>query len=154
MGVLYTNYNFVQEIGMDMPSLPLGIGFEFRIKLSKVSINHLSQTPQESRFGESFEIFSMINLVIKSDHINLCKFSIYFARKTLLFLFYTSTFTIHPHQFIYSTHLFNKILILFTFLLFPSLSSLEPSHRPNTNPKSPTPSYRLLHQATVFSVEL
>ena len=53
------------------------------------------------------------------------------------------------------------------FLLFPSLSSLEVSHRPNTNPKSPTPSHCLLrqatdptqtqnhpHPATVFSVKL
>ena len=33
-----------------------------------------------------------------------------------------------------------KYLFFLHFLLFPSLSSsLEPSHRPNTNPKSPTP---------------
>ena len=38
--------------------------------------------------------------------------------KAYFFLFYTSTFTKHPHQFIYSTHLFNKIFILLHFLLF------------------------------------
>ena len=45
------------------------LGSSFKIKLSKVSINHLSQTPQESRFGESFEIFSMINLVINTTFL-------------------------------------------------------------------------------------
>ena len=65
-----------------------------------------------------------------SNYISSCKFSVYFARKNLLFLFYTSTFTKHSHQFIYSTHLFNKIFNLFTFfLLFPSLSSLEQTHK-------------------------
>ena len=51
----------------------------------------------------------------------------------ILFLFFTSTFTKHPHQFIYSTHLFNKILILLPFLLFshswPFSLSLKPNHR-------------------------
>ena len=40
------------------------------------------------------------------------------------------------------------------FLLFPFLSSLEPSYRPNTNPKSRTPSHHPLHWATVFSIKL
>ena len=41
-----------------------------------------------------------------------------FYKKNLLFLFYTSTFTKHSYQFIYFTHLFNKIFILLHFLLF------------------------------------
>ena len=75
--------------------------------------------------------FGLCNLryQYKSIHISSCKFFVYFARKNLFFLFYTSTFTKHLHQFIYSTHLFNKIFILFTFfLLFPSLSSLAQTH--------------------------
>ena len=75
--------------------------------------------------------------------------------KNLLFLFYTSTFTKHPHQFIYSTHLFNKMFILLHFLLFShswplSLShclslSLRPNHRHHhlatikPKPRSPRP---------------
>ena len=41
-----------------------------------------------------------------------------FYKKNLLFLFYTSTFTKYSYQFIYFTHLFNKIFILLHFLLF------------------------------------
>ena len=57
-----------------------------------------------------------------------------FYKKNLLFLFYTSTFTKYSYQFIYFTHLFNKIFILLHFLLFShswplSLSlSQRPSH--------------------------
>ena len=57
----------------------------------------------------------------------------------ILFLFYTSTFTKHPHQFIYSIHLFNKILILLPFLLF---SHSWPFSQ--TQPSSSSPSH---HQA-------
>ena len=71
------------------------------------------------------------NLKTKSNHISSCKFIVYFTRKNLLFLFYTSTFTKHPHQFIYSTHLFNKIFILFTFfsISFPLLSGTNSQTR-------------------------
>ena len=60
-----------------------------------------------------------------------------FYKKNLLFLFYTSTFTKYSYQFIYFTHLFNKIFILLHFLLFShswplSLSlSLSLSQRPS-----------------------
>ena len=72
----------------------------------------------------------MIFNFIKSICISLCKFSVYFARKNLLFLFYTSTFTKHLYQFIYSTHLFNKIFILFTFFIisFPLVFSVQTHH--------------------------
>ena len=33
-------------------------------------------------------------------------------KKTCFFLFYTSTFTKHPYQFVYSIYLFDKIFIL------------------------------------------
>ena len=63
-------------------------------------------------------------------------FFVYFTRKNLLFLFYTSTFTKHSHQFIYSTYLFNKIFILLHFYYFLthglSLSQTQPlSSSPN-----------------------
>ena len=64
-----------------------------------------------------------------------CKFSFYFAQKNLFFLFYTSNFTKHPHQSIYSTHLFNKIFILllvfiifFTYFLYCLSLHLKPNH--------------------------
>ena len=63
----------------------------------------------------------------KSNHINSCKISIYFVRKNLLFLFYTLTFTKLPHQLIYSTHLFNKIII--SFNTNPGPPSQRPEHR-------------------------
>ena len=154
MGVLYTNYNFVQEIGMDMPSLPLGIGFEFRNQAIQ-GINQSSLKPhKKAGLVRVLRYFPWSTWSLRAITSVRANFLSILQEKPYFFLFYTSTFTIHPHQFIYSTHLFNKIFLLFTFLLFPSLSSLEPSHRPNTNPKSPIPSFRLLHQATVFSVEL
>ena len=52
--------------------------------------------------------------------------------KSYFFLFYTPIFT--KHQFIYSTHLCNKNLFFYNFLLFsPSLPSLP--HWPNTQRK-------------------
>ena len=69
----------------------------------------------------------------------MCKFSVYFARKNLLFLFYTFIFTKHLHQFIYSTHLFNKIFILFTFFIisFPLPPRLlRPHPHPASNPST------------------
>ena len=68
----------------------------------------------------------------KSIHISGCKFIIYFAQKKLLFLFYTLIFIKHPHQFIYSTHLFNKIFILLQFFIIPSLTT-PLSHRPTVH---------------------
>ena len=77
----------------------------------------------------------------KSIHISLFKFLVYFTRKNLLFYF-ISTFTKHPHQFIYSTHLFNKIFIFFTifyyFLHIPLTHCLSLPHRPTAITKQPT----------------
>ena len=54
-------------------------------------------------------------------------------KKNYFFLFYTPIFTKHSRQFIYSTHLFNKIFILLQFFIILSLiASL--SHRPNPKP--------------------
>ena len=74
--------------------------------------------------------------------------------KTYFFLFYTSTFTKDPHQFIYSTHLFNKIFILFTFFIisFP----LEQTHKlvfsvkphPHTTNHPSTKSFNKIRRAT------
>ena len=64
----------------------------------------------------------------QSIHISSSIFSVYFTRKNLLFLFYTSIFTKHPHQFIYSTHLFNKIFIILLIFIIHSLTVLL-SHR-------------------------
>ena len=58
----------------------------------------------------------------QSIHISSSKFSVYFTQKNLLFLFYTSTFTNHPHQFIYSTHLFIKIFIILRIFIIHSLT--------------------------------
>ena len=93
----------------------------------------------------------------QSIHISLFKFSVYFTQKNLLFLFYTSTFTKHLHQFIYSTHLFNKIFNLFTFFIisFPLLSPLwNPLIDPTQTQNHPHPvaNYRLLRQATATAI--
>ena len=52
-----------------------------------------------------------------SNCTNRCKNYYIFYKKNLLFLFYTTTFTKHPHQIIYSTNLFNKIFILLHFFI-------------------------------------
>ena len=56
----------------------------------------------------------------QSIHISSCKFSVYFTRKNLFFLFYTTTYIKHPHQFFYFTRYFNKIITFLIFLLFRS----------------------------------
>ena len=48
------------------------VSLSLGIKLSKMSINHLSSTSQKNKFGESFEIFSMISLVIDTTFLFLC----------------------------------------------------------------------------------
>ena len=60
----------------------------------------------------------------QSIHISSCKFSVYFTRKNLFFLFYTITFTKHPHQFFYFTRHFNKIFTLLNFFII-SLNHLS-----------------------------
>ena len=63
--------------------------------------------------------------------ISVCSnFFVYFTKKNIfLILFYTSSFTKHRYQFIYSTHLFNKIFILLQFFIIPSLTA-PLSHKP------------------------
>ena len=56
--------------------------------------------------------------LIQSEQPHWIKFFVYFISKNLFFLFYTSTFTKYLHQFIYFTHLFNKIFILLHFYYF------------------------------------
>ena len=81
------------------------------------------------------QTFLFLNQPIKSNYTSRCKFSFYFAQKKLLFLFYTLIFTKHPHQFIYSTHLFNKIFIIFPFFI---ILSLTETHLPQNNSLSLT----------------
>ena len=80
----------------------------------------------------------------KSIHIRSFKFSVYFTtkkKKNYFFYFthpllqntYTSLSILHIYPIKYS------IFYIFYYFLPSPLSSLEPSHRPNTNPKSPTP---------------
>ena len=63
------------------------------------------------------------NKACKRIHISFSKFSVYFARKNLLFLFYTSIFTNHLHQIIYFTHLFIKIFIILLIFIIHSLTA-------------------------------
>ena len=67
----------------------------------------------------------------KNIYISSSKFSVYFAWKNLLFLFYTSTFTKYLYQFIYFIHLFNKIFIILLIFIIHSLT-VPLSHRPTT----------------------
>ena len=81
--------------------------------------------------------------LIQSEQPHWIKFFVYFISKNLFFLFYTSTFTKYLHQFIYFTHLFNKIFILLHFYYFLthglSLSlSLSLSLKPNHYHHHPT----------------
>ena len=70
-----------------------------------------------------------------------------FYKKNLLFLFYTLIFTKHSHQFIYSTHLFNKIFIFLQFFIILSLiaflsqtqSERTETHLPQNNSLSHKP---------------
>ena len=79
-----------------------------------------------------------------------------FCKKKPTFSILPSTFTKHPYQFIYSTHLFNKIFILFTFFIISF--SLEQTHKLifSVEPH-PHPSFnKITHTqlATVFSVKV
>ena len=72
--------------------------------------------------------------------------------KTYFFLFYTSTFTKHPHQFIYFTHLFNKIFILSTFFIisFPFISETNSQTRllRRATPTPSQPPFNKIRRAT------
>ena len=70
----------------------------------------------------------------QSNRISKLISFILFYIKNLHFLFYTPIFTKHPHQSIYSTHLFNKIFILLQFFIISSLTT-HLSHIPNTTKK-------------------
>ena len=84
-------------------------------------------------------------------------FSSILHEKTYFFLFYIFIFTKHPHQFIYSTHLFNKIFIFLQFFIIPSLTA-PLSYRPTVHhyqrslhtqpPSSPPNQYHQGNQPT------
>ena len=83
--------------------------------------------------------FASTDVDALSIHISSSKFFVYFTRKYLLFLFYTSTFTKRPHQFIYSIYLFNKIFIILLIFIIHSLTA-PLSHRPTTTITTQPPS--------------
>ena len=79
-----------------------------------------------------------------SNYISSCKFSVYFARKNLLFLFYISTFT---YPLLQNTHISLSILriYLIIFFFFYNFYYFLPSplwHKLTTSssPSTPTPS--------------
>ena len=112
----------------------------------------ISQDVIEIQLYQSIHIGGAINLAIWL-HKKLLYLSqsihqtfLLFYTKSYFFLFYTPIFTKHPHQFIYSTHLFNKIFILLQFFIILSLTaslsqtqsaSLSFSHQPNNNYNPP-----------------
>ena len=73
-----------------------------------------------------------------------------FCKKNLLFLFYTSTFIKHSHQFIYFTHLFNKIFILFTFFYYflPSGTNSQTRLLRQATPTPNQPPFNKIRRAT------
>ena len=101
--------------------------------------------------------FGYVNLFFlsysKSIHISGCKFSFYFVQKTYFFLFYIFDFTKHPHQFIYTTRLFNKIFIFLQIFIIlspiaPSLSQTQQYQQslhtqPPSAPTQPTSSRKI-----------
>ena len=80
----------------------------------------------------------------KSNYISWCKRFRLFYIKNLLFLFYITTFTKHPHQFIYYTHSFIKIIFPLTFFIISHLPPPNPSFSSNTPPSSSHHSYLYL----------
>ena len=83
-----------------------------------------------------------------SIHISGCKFLIHFTRN-FFFLFYTPIFTKQTHQFIYFTHLFNKILIILQFFIILFLTT-PLSHRPITTNDPSTPSHHHHHPTSII----
>ena len=60
-------------------------------------------------------------------------FLLFCTKKKLLFLFYSPIFTKHQHQFIYYTHLFNKIFIILQFFIILSLTASLSQTQSETN---------------------
>ena len=80
------------------------------------------------------EFFLLKKKKTKSIYINRCKNFVNFAKKkkTNFFLFYTPIFIKHSYQFVYSTHLFNKI---FNFTLLSKTLS-QTHHNPSHHQRS------------------
>ena len=86
-------------------------------------------------------------------------YRLFYTKKTTFFLFYTLNFTKHSHQFIYSTHLFNKIFILFTFFYYFPPSPLWHKLTTSSSPSTPTPSQQpfnkiqpLIHRSSTTTI--
>ena len=65
------------------------------------------------------------------------KISSILQKKTYFFLFYTITFTKHPHQFIYYTHFFIKIKFSLNFFIISHLTLLFPLNTPPSSSHNP-----------------
>ena len=106
--------------------------FLYNFSLMEFGVGTLETRKKMVKRGEGW--------LVNSIHISSSKFFVYFIWKNLFFLFYTSTFIKHPHQFIYSTHLFNKTFIILLIFIIHSLT-VPLSHRPPatiiTQPPSP-----------------
>ena len=77
-----------------------------------------------------------------SIRISECKIFVNFAKKkNLLFLFYIPIFTKQPYQFVYSTHLFNKI-----FIFTHHQRSIYIHYQPTPPPPSTHPATIIKHQ--------
>ena len=77
-------------------------------------------------------------------------FLIHFTQKIFLFfLFYIPIFTKQTHQFIYFTHLFNKILIILQIFIILFLTT-PLSHRPITTNDPSTPSHHHHHPTSII----
>ena len=74
-----------------------------------------------------------------------------FCKKKHTFFYFTHSLLQNTHISLSILHIYSiKYLFFLHFLLFPSRSSLESSHRPNTNPKSPTPSCQTLSSPSSY----
>ena len=117
-----------------------------------IYIHYIDSLEIHSIHLQKFPIFNLFSLAFILSSIALC-----FSYKNLLFLFYTSIFTKHLHQFIYSTHLFNKIFNLFTFFII-SFPLLSPLWNPLTDPTQtqnhphPAANYCLLRQVIATAI--
>ena len=81
--------------------------------------SHLLLLPPPYKFTHTFSLVSTHDM--RAFTLVLLNFLSILHEKNLLFLFYTSIFTNHLHQFIYFTHLFIKIFIILLIFIIHSL---------------------------------
>ena len=97
-----------------------------------------TQSKDSNFLKENFNFLSIILTessqyqLPKSICISSCKIFINLHIQDLFFLFYILILTKHPHQFIYSTHLFNKIFIFSPFSSLSQNQDIPHSHHQTT----------------------